>query len=49
MGSYSIWVGEVSGISQPAAEVVVRASPAEHQRETEVTMMTSKELTPCHL
>lgn len=28
MCSYSIGVGEVSSISQPAAEVVVRASPA---------------------
>lgn len=26
--TYSIWVGEVSGVGQPAAEVVVGASPA---------------------
>lgn len=32
MCTYSIGVGEVSGISQPAAEVVVRASPAWHQQ-----------------
>lgn len=28
--TYSIGIGEVSGISQPAAEMVVRASPARH-------------------
>lgn len=39
--TYSIGIGEVSSISQPAAEVVVRASSAWHQQKRECITVTT--------
>lgn len=47
--TYSIWVGEVSSIGQPAAEVVVRASPAQTQGQRSLWKLVSQTLSTIKL